>query len=60
MILIVADTGPINYLIQIGHIELLARLVQKTVLPVCRRKHDRRGDGRGLCARKAWWILGSL
>ena len=33
MILIVADTGPINYLIQIGQIELLAQLVEKTVLP---------------------------
>lgn len=34
MILIVADTGPINYLIQIGCIELLAQLAEKTVLPV--------------------------
>ena len=33
MILIVADTGPINYLIQIGHIDLLAKLAEKTVLP---------------------------
>jgi predicted nucleic acid-binding protein len=33
MILIVADTGPINYLIQIGCIELLSRLAEKTVLP---------------------------
>jgi predicted nucleic acid-binding protein len=33
MILIVADTGPINYLIQIGHIDLLSALVDKTVLP---------------------------
>lgn len=33
MILVVADTGPINYLIQIGQIELLAQLVEKTVLP---------------------------
>lgn len=33
MILIVADTGPINYLIQIGHVELLSQLVEKTVLP---------------------------
>ena len=33
MILIVADTGPINYLIQIGCIALLARLAEKTVLP---------------------------
>jgi predicted nucleic acid-binding protein len=33
MILIVADTGPINYLIQIGEIEILPRLVEKVVLP---------------------------
>jgi predicted nucleic acid-binding protein len=33
MILIVADTGPINYLIQIGYIELLAALADTTVLP---------------------------
>ena len=33
MILIVADTGPVNYLIQIGCIGLLARLAEKTVLP---------------------------
>jgi predicted nucleic acid-binding protein len=33
MILIVADTGPINYLIQIGCVEVLATLAEKTVLP---------------------------
>ena len=33
MILIVVDTGPINYLIQIGHIDLLSTLADKTVLP---------------------------
>lgn len=33
MILIVADTGPINYLIQIGHIGLLSRLARQVVLP---------------------------
>ena len=33
MILIVADTGPINYLIQIGCVEVLAELAEKTVLP---------------------------
>ena len=33
MILIVADTGPVNYLIQIGCIGVLARLAEKTVLP---------------------------
>lgn len=33
MILIVADTGPINYLVQIEEIEILPRLVEKVVLP---------------------------
>jgi hypothetical protein len=34
MILIVVETGPINYLIQrSGHIDLLFTLVDKTVLP---------------------------
>jgi predicted nucleic acid-binding protein len=33
MILIVVDTGPINYLIQIDHIDLLSTLADKTVLP---------------------------
>ena len=32
--LIIADTGPVNYLIQIGHIELLPRILQKVALPV--------------------------
>ena len=32
MSLIVADTGPINYLIQTGQVNLLSRLVEKTVL----------------------------
>lgn len=33
MILIVADTGPINYLIQIGCVGVLSQLVKKVVLP---------------------------
>ena len=33
MILIVADTGPINYLIQIGCVDVLGHLAEKTVLP---------------------------
>lgn len=33
MILIVADAGPINYLLQIGQIELLASIAGKTVIP---------------------------
>lgn len=33
MILVVADTGPINYLIQIGHLEILPRIAEKVVVP---------------------------
>ena len=33
MILIVADTGPINYLIQIGCVGVVSQLVKKVVLP---------------------------
>lgn len=33
MILIVADTGPINYLVQIGHVAVLAEVAEKIVLP---------------------------
>ena len=33
MRLVIADTGPINYLIQIGHIELLPRMFERAVLP---------------------------
>jgi predicted nucleic acid-binding protein len=33
MQLIIADTGPINYLILIGHIDVLAALFQKVILP---------------------------
>jgi predicted nucleic acid-binding protein len=31
--LVIADTGPINYLIQIGHIELLPRVFETVALP---------------------------
>ena len=33
MRLVIADTGPINYLIQIGHIDLLPRMFEKVALP---------------------------
>lgn len=33
MRLVIADTGPINYLILIRHIDLLARLFERVVLP---------------------------
>jgi predicted nucleic acid-binding protein len=31
--LVIADAGPVNYLILIGHIELLPRLFQRVILP---------------------------
>ena len=34
MILIVADAGPVNYLIQIGHVGVLVALADRIVLPV--------------------------
>jgi len=30
---VIADTGPVNYLILIGHIDLLSRLFERVVLP---------------------------
>ena len=33
MWLVIADTGPVNYLILIGHIELLPALFEKVTLP---------------------------
>ncbi len=32
MILIVADTGPINYLVQCGHVDVLRSLVDRVML----------------------------
>lgn len=34
MQLVIADTGPINYLILIGHIDVLPALFQKVILPI--------------------------
>jgi predicted nucleic acid-binding protein len=31
--LVIADTGPINYLVLIGHIEVLPKLFEKVILP---------------------------
>lgn len=33
MQLVIADTGPVNYLILIGHIDLLPRLFRRVILP---------------------------
>jgi len=60
MILIVADTGPINYLIQIGHIDLLAALVDTTVLPASvavELRHARAPDAvRAWAAAPPGWV----
>lgn len=37
MQLVIADTGPINYLILIGHIDILPALFQKVILPAAVR-----------------------
>ena len=52
MILIVADTGPINYLVQIGCIEVLAPLATKTVLPESVRAELLRSEAPA--AVRAW------
>ena len=31
--LVIADTGPINYLIRIGHVDLLPRLFERVAIP---------------------------
>jgi predicted nucleic acid-binding protein len=31
--LVIADTGPVNYLILIGHIDILPALFEKVILP---------------------------
>jgi len=31
--LVIADTGPINYLVQIGHIDLLPRIFERVAVP---------------------------
>jgi predicted nucleic acid-binding protein len=31
--LVIADTGPINYLILVGHIDLLPRMFERVILP---------------------------
>jgi predicted nucleic acid-binding protein len=40
--LVIADTGPVNYLILIGHIDLLPRLFQRVILPAAVKEelHD--------------------
>lgn len=52
MQLVIADTGPVNYLILIGHIDLLPRLFQRVILPSA-VKEELRDIGAPLAVR-AW------
>ncbi len=42
MQLVIADTGPVNYLILIGHIDPLPRIFQRVILPAAVKEelHD--------------------
>ena len=47
--IVVADTGPINYLILIGEIEILPALFERVVIPlsVCEERKRPRAPARG-------------
>lgn len=52
MQLVIADTGPVNYLILIGHIDLLPRLFQRVILPTAVK--DELDDINAPGAVRAW------
>lgn len=52
MRLVIADTGPINYLIQIGHVELLSYLFERVVLPSA--VHAELSDSRAPLSVRRW------
>jgi predicted nucleic acid-binding protein len=52
MRLVVADTGPLNYLVLIGHIELLPKLFQRVLAPQAVR--DELVDRETPAAVRAW------
>lgn len=55
MRLVIADTGPINYLILIGCIDLLPRLFERVALPVAvQTVSDSRAPGRWIAAPPTW------
>jgi predicted nucleic acid-binding protein len=50
--LVIADTGPVNYLILIGHIDLLPRLFQRVILPTAVK--EELDDMNAPAAVRAW------
>jgi predicted nucleic acid-binding protein len=50
--LVIADTGPINYLILIGHTEILPALFEKIVLPVA--VQDELGSAKAPAVVRHW------
>ena len=52
MRLVVADTGPLNYLVLIGHVELLPTLFQRVLAP--QLVHDELVDRETPAAVRAW------
>jgi predicted nucleic acid-binding protein len=50
--LVIADTGPVNYLILIGHIDLLPRLFQRVILPAA--VEEELHDEDAPCVVRAW------
>jgi len=50
--LVIADTGPINYLLQIGHIDTLAELFGRVILPAAVR--DELGRSKAPLAVRSW------
>jgi predicted nucleic acid-binding protein len=50
--LVIADTGPVNYLILIGHIDLLPRLFQRVILPTA--VEEELGDFGAPAEVRAW------
>ncbi len=50
--LVIADTGPVNYLILIGHIDLLPRLFSRVILPTAVEEELR--DIGAPAAVRAW------
>jgi predicted nucleic acid-binding protein len=55
--LVIADTGPVNYLIPIGHIDLLPRMFERVVLPAAVRDELSRvaGDRKDASRNSFHW-----
>ncbi|MDZ4796532.1 MAG: hypothetical protein SGI92_00110 [Bryobacteraceae bacterium] len=50
MKLVVSDTGPVNYLVLIGHIDVLPSIAERVPLPVAVRQELMNADDAGIAA----------